>query len=276
MDIVSQHRSFGGVQAVYSHPSNTCGCEMRFAAYLPPQAADRDVPVLWYLSGGAEGFDAAVARAGFQEHAARRGLAVIFPDVAPRGDSVARCGTVADDLGAGAGFYVNATRDPWRPNYRMYDYILHELRGLVLDHLPLEDRHGITGHAAGGHGALTLALRNSEMFESVTALAPVANPTSSEWGRRQLSTLLGSDETTWSVHDATLLLDELGWKGDILVDQGGDDAFLDLLRPQALAATMARRRQPGQVRIQKGYDHSFYFVNTFAGDHVQWHAERLN
>ncbi|ETX27946.1 S-formylglutathione hydrolase [Roseivivax isoporae] len=274
MDIVSQNRSFGGVQAVYRHPSNTCGCEMTFAAYLPPQSRSGPVPVLWYLSGLSCTHENAMTRGGFQEHAARHGLAVIFPDTSPRGESVAD--DPDDDLGQGAGFYLNATRDPWARNFRMYDYILHELRSLVLEHLPVADRHGITGHSMGGHGALTLALRNSEMFESVSAFAPIANPTRSDWGRKQLSAYLGDDESAWSHHDSTLLLEELGWKSDILVDQGADDQFLDLLRPEALADTMARRRQPGRVRLQRGYDHSYYFVNTFACDHVAWHAERLN
>ncbi|MHA6347243.1 S-formylglutathione hydrolase [Roseivivax sp. CAU 1761] len=274
MEIVSQNRCFDGVQTVYTHPSNTCGCEMTFAVYLPPQAGDRRVPVLWYLSGLTCTHENAMTLGGFQEHAARVGLALLFPDTSPRGASVAD--DAAADLGQGAGFYLNATRDPWRRNYRMYDYITSELRSLVLDHLPLEDRHGITGHSMGGHGALTIALRNSDLFDSLSAFAPIANPTCSEWGRKQLSAYLGDDESAWPDHDATLLLEEHGWKGDILVDQGAEDQFFDMLRPEAFARTMARRRQPGQVRLQKGYDHSYYFVNTFARDHVAWHAERLN
>ncbi|SFD62911.1 S-formylglutathione hydrolase [Roseivivax sediminis] len=274
MDIVSQNRSFGGIQTVYRHPSNTCGCEMTFAAYLPPQAADGPVPVLWYLSGLSGTPEAAVEAGGFQKHAAEHGLAVVFPDTSPRGDTVADDADA--DLGQGAGFYLNATRDPWRTHYRMYDYILNELRDLVLDHLPVEDRHGITGHAMGGHGALTMALRNSEMFSSLSAFAPIANPTCSEWGRKQLSAYLGDDETAWSEHDSTLLLDDLGWKTDILVDQGAEDQYLDLLRPEAFATMMAKRRQPGTFRVQKGYDHSLRFVSSFARDHVVWHAERLH
>ena len=274
LELVSENRSFGGVQAVYKHSSNTCGCEMTFGAYLPPQAQDRKVPVLWYLSGLTCTHENAMTKGGFQEHAARHGLAVIFPDTSPRGEGVSD--DEAYDLGQGAGFYVNATRDPWRPHFRMYDYIVSELRHIVLDNLPVQDRHGITGHSMGGHGAITIALRNAGMYDSLSAFAPIAHPTRSDWGRKQLSAYLGNDESTWAVHDSTLLLEEHGWKGDILVDQGASDQFLDLLKPEALADMMAKRRQSGQIRLQKGYDHSYFFVNTFAGDHVDWHAAQLN
>ncbi|WP_417718717.1 S-formylglutathione hydrolase [Salipiger sp.] len=274
MDIVSENRSFGGVQSVYKHPSNTCGCEMTFAVYMPPQAEDGPVPVLWYLSGLTCTHENAMTKGGFQEHAAKHGLAVVFPDTSPRGEGVAD--DQAYDLGQGAGFYVNATRDPWKPHFRMYDYVTSELRSLVVDNLGVRDRHGITGHSMGGHGAITIALRNEAMFDSLSAFAPIAHPTQSDWGRKQLSAYLGDDETTWVGHDSTLLVEEHGWKGDILVDQGASDQFLDLLKPEALAAAMAKRRQPGQIRMQRGYDHSYFFVNSFAGDHVEWHAERLN
>lgn len=274
LEVIAENRSFGGRQTVYKHPSNTCGCDMTFAAYLPPQAEWGPVPVLWYLSGLTCTHENAMAKGGFQEHAAKHGLAVIFPDTSPRGEGVAN--DDAYDLGQGAGFYVNATRDPWKPHFRMYDYVVSELRSIVLDNLPVQDSHGITGHSMGGHGAITIAVRNADKFESLSAFAPIANPTQSDWGRKQLSAYLGDDESTWVEHDSSLLLAELGWKGDLLVDQGADDQFLDLLKPEALADTMARRRQPGQVRLQKGYDHSYFFVNTFAQDHVAWHAARLS
>jgi S-formylglutathione hydrolase len=274
LEVVSENRCFGGMQAVYTHPSNTCGVEMTFAAYIPPQAKDGPVPVLWYLSGLTCTHENAMTKGGFQEHAARHGIAVIYPDTSPRGPAVAD--DDAYDLGQGAGFYVNATRDPWRPHFRMYDYIVSELRSIVVDNLPVLDRHGITGHSMGGHGALTIALRNSELFDSLSAFAPISNPTRSDWGRKQLSAYLGDDETAWSCHDSTILLEEHGWKGDILIDQGAADQFLDLLKPEALADVMARRRQPGLVRMQKGYDHSYYFINSFACDHVDWHAQRLH
>jgi S-formylglutathione hydrolase len=246
---------------------------MTFAAYLPPQAAHGPVPVLWYLSGLTCTHENAMSKGGFQEHAAHHGLAVIFPDTSPRGDDVAD--DEAYDLGKGAGFYVNATRDPWKSHFNMYDYVVTELRDVVLNNLPVRDRHGITGHSMGGHGALTIAIRNANLFDSLSAFAPIAHPTQSDWGRKQLSAYLGDDESTWVEHDSTLLLGELGWKGDLLVDQGASDQFLDLLKPEALADMMAKRRQSGHLRMQKGYDHSYFFVNTFAQDHVAWHAERL-
>ena len=157
----------------------------------------------------------------------------------------------------------------------MYDYVLRDLRDEVMAHFPLRDSHGITGHSMGGHGALTLALREPDMFTSVSAFAPIANPTQSDWGRKQLGAYLGDDETLWAGHDATLLLAERGWKGDLLIDQGGADQFYDLLRPWALAEAMGKARQGGVLRIRPGYDHSYYFVSTFAADHAAWHGERL-
>jgi S-formylglutathione hydrolase len=274
MEIVSENRCFGGVQTVYRHPSNTCGCEMTFGVYMPPQAQERPVPVLWYLSGLTCTHENAMTKGGFQEHAARHGLAVVFPDTSPRGEGVAN--DEAYDLGQGAGFYVNATRAPWKPHFQMYDYITSELRDIVERLDGANGSHGITGHSMGGHGALVIAIRNPDLYDSLSAFAPIAHPTQSDWGRKQLSAYLGDDESAWAAHDSTLLLEEHGWKGEILIDQGASDQFLDLLKPEALATAMARRRQPGELRLQAGYDHSYFFVSTFAGDHVAWHAERLN
>lgn len=274
MEVVSENRSFGGRQIVAKHPSDACGCDMTFAVYLPPQAEEGPVPVLWYLSGLTCTHENAMNKAGMQEHAARHGLAIVYPDTSPRGDNIAN--DEAYDLGQGAGFYVNAVCDPWKANFQMYDYVTDELRGLVERAFPVTERHGITGHSMGGHGALTIAIRNPDRYQSLTAFAPITNPTCSDWGRKQLSAYLGDDETTWSKYDATLLLEEHGWKGDILIDQGASDQFLDLLKPESLSAAMARRRQPGEFRLHRGYDHSYYFVSTFAGEHVAWHAERLN
>lgn len=273
MELLSRNRSFGGEQLVYRHASEVCNCDMTFAVFLPPQAEDGPVPALWYLSGLTCTHENAMTKGGFQEHAARHGLAMIFPDTSPRGTDVADDG--AYDLGQGAGFYVNATMAPWKPHYRMYDYIVRELRALVQEEFPLLDSHGITGHSMGGHGALTIALRNPDMFGSLSAFAPIVNPTQSDWGRKQFAAYLGEDEGAWAEHDASLLLAEHGWKSDILIDQGSDDQFLDHLRPEAMAAAIARARQPAVLRVQAGYDHSYYFIQTFAGDHVAWHAERL-
>jgi len=270
---VSENRSFGGVQGVWKHASAATGTEMTFAVYLPPQAETQKVPVLWYLSGLTCTHENAMTKAGFQEHAARHGLAVVFPDTSPRGAGVAD--DPAYDLGQGAGFYVDATEAPWAPHFRMYDYVLNELRAVVLANFPVLDRHGITGHSMGGHGALTLALRNPDMFASLSAFAPIANPSGSDWGRKQFAAYLGADEALWAEHDASKLLAARGWKGDMLIDQGAADQFLDLLKPEALALAMTGRRQAGQIRMQPGYDHSYYFVASFAADHVAWHAARL-
>ncbi len=274
MELLSQNQSFGGTQAVYRHASECCGGDMTFAIYLPPEAADGPVPVLWYLSGLTCTHENAMTKGGFQEHAADYGMAVVFPDTSPRGEGVAD--DDAYDLGQGAGFYVNATQDPWKPHFQMYDYITSELRDLINGNFPVDpERQGITGHSMGGHGAITLALRNPDLYQSLSAFAPIANPTQSDWGRKQLGAYLGDDTSLWADHDSTLLLETHGWKGEILIDQGGDDQFLDLLKPEALAEAMARTRQAGVMRIQKGYDHSYFFVNSFAGDHVAWHAARL-
>ena len=273
LEIISENASFGGAQAVYRHASTACACDMTFAVYLPPEAKRKPVPALWYLSGLTCTHENAMTKAGLQEHAARRGLAVIFPDTSPRGEGAAD--DEAYDLGQGAGFYVDATREPWKPHFRMCDYVVNELRALVMETLPIADRHGVTGHSMGGHGAITLAIGHEDSFQSLSAFAPIAHPSQSDWGRKQLSAYLGDDESAWADHDATLMMEERGWKGALLVDQGASDQFLDLLKPEALAEAMTRRRQPGQFRMQPGYDHSYFFVQTFAGDHVDWHADQL-
>ncbi|WP_346896142.1 S-formylglutathione hydrolase [uncultured Roseibium sp.] len=273
MKTVSENRAYGGVQGVYSHASEACSCDMTFAVYMPPQAKDGPVPCLWYLSGLTCTHENAMTKAGLQAHAAEFGLALVFPDTSPRGDGVAN--DDAYDLGQGAGFYVNATEAPWAPHFNMYDYVTKELRSLVEANFAVTDAHGITGHSMGGHGALTLAIANPDLYGSLSAFAPIAHPTASDWGRKQLAAYLGTGETVWAAHDAALLLRDKGWKSDILVDQGASDQFLDLLKPEALAAVLAETRTPSTFRMQEGYDHSYYFVSTFGRDHVQWHAERL-
>lgn len=273
MKIISENRAFDGVQGVYSHSSETCACDMTFAVYMPPQAKSEPVPVLWYLSGLTCTHENAMIKAGLQEHAAEFGLALVFPDTSPRGEGVAN--DEAYDLGQGAGFYVNATQDPWKPHFQMGNYVVTELRELVRFQFGVSDRRGITGHSMGGHGALTLAMNNPDLYHSVSAFAPITNPSQSDWGRKQLAAYLGNDESTWSAHDATRLLKDKGWHSDILVDQGTSDQFLDLLKPEALAAALAQTRTPSNFRMQEGYDHSYYFVTTFGWDHIAWHAERL-
>ena len=273
MKIISESTSFGGTQGVYQHTSKSCNCDMTFAVYLPPQAKTGPVPALWYLSGLTCTHENAMTKAALQEHAAQRGVAVIYPDTSPRGKGVADDADYA--LGQGAGFYLNATEKPWAAHFQMYDYVLNELPALIAENFPINNSRGITGHSMGGHGALTLALNNPEVYQSVSAFAPIANPTVSDWGRMQLRAYLGDDESAWGAHDAALLVAQKGWPRDMLIDQGSADQFLDLLKPEALSAALATARIPSVFRMQKGYDHSYYFVSTFAADHMNWHADRL-
>ena len=273
MQLVSQNRSFGGTQSVFRHWSNACQTEMTFGLYLPPQAEHGSVPLLWYLSGLTCTHENAMTKAGLQEHAARHGLAIVFPDTSPRGEGVAN--DDAYDLGQGAGFYVNATREPWKAHYQMYDYIVRDLRAVLQGAMPINGAHGITGHSMGGHGALTIAFRNPGMFRSVSAFAPICNPTASDWGRKQLTAYLGPDEVAWEAHDSVLLMRSRGFDGPVLVDQGCNDQFLAALMPETLAGAMTARRQESVFRMQKGYDHSYFFVSSFMGDHVAFHAGAL-
>jgi S-formylglutathione hydrolase len=247
---------------------------MTFGLYLPPAAERGPVPVLWFLSGLTCTHENAMVKAGAQGWAARAGIAVAFPDTSPRGEGVA---DHADyDLGQGAGFYVDATEAPWAPHFRMWTYVTDELPRVLFNAFPLDEaRQGITGHSMGGHGALTVAMRFPERFASVSAFAPIANPTRSDWGRRQFEAYLGADEAAWSGHDATLLMRKAGFPGEVLVDQGAKDQFLHLLRPEALAEAMAARRQPGAFRMRSGYDHSYFSVASFMEDHVRFHAGAL-
>jgi len=230
--------------------------------------------VLWYLSGLTCTHENAMVKAGAQAHAAEHGLALVFPDTSPRGEGVAD--DPAYDLGQGAGFYVNATQAPWAPHFRMWDYVTEDLPRLLFNNFALdEERQAITGHSMGGHGALTIAMAHPGRFASVSAFAPIAHPAASDWGRKQLTAYLGSDESAWSRHDATLMMQAEGFGGEVLIDQGTNDQFLAQLQPEALAGAMAARRQPGQFRMQPGYDHSYFFVSTFMAGHVEFHAEAL-
>lgn len=273
-ETVAENRCFGGTQGVYRHKSQATGTEMTFAVYLPPAAQHGKVPVLWYLSGLTCTHENAMTKAGAQEWAAEYGIALIFPDTSPRGEGVAN--DEAYDLGQGAGFYVDATQEPWSPHFKMWHYITHELPELVFGNFPLDrEAQGITGHSMGGHGALTMAMTLPEHYKSVSAFSPIANPSESDWGRKQFAAYLGDDKDAWLRHDATVLMRERGYPGEILIDQGASDQFLDLLKPESLAHAMTERRQPGEFRLQKGYDHSYFFVQTFMADHIRWHAERL-
>ncbi len=274
MKTISENRCFGGVQGVYAHQSSATGTEMTFGLFLPQEARDGPVPVLWYLSGLTCTHENAMVKAGAQGWAAEQGIALVFPDTSPRGEGVADHEDY--DLGQGAGFYVNATQEPWALHYRMWDYLAEDLPALLFDSFALDrERQAICGHSMGGHGALTLAMAFPGRFASVSAFAPICNPTGSEWGRKQLRAYLGDDESAWARHDAARMMAERGFAGPVLIDQGSKDQFLDHLRPETLAEAMAARRQSGAFRIQEGYDHSYFFVASFMEEHVSFHAEAL-
>ncbi len=274
METVSETRAFGGVQGVYKHTSEATSCEMTFAVYLPPDAEEGPVPCLWYLSGLTCTHENAMTKAGAQGWAADYGVALIFPDTSPRGEGVAN--DESYDLGQGAGFYVDATETPWAPHFRMYSYLTEELQTLVTGNFPIAaDRQGITGHSMGGHGALTLGINRPDLYRSISAFSPIAHPSASDWGRKQLTAYLGADEAKWADHDAALLLKSRGCTAEILVDQGAEDEFLPLLRADALTSALVASGTPHCYRYQPGYDHSYFFVSSFMEDHVAWHAERL-
>ncbi len=274
MKTVSENRAFGGVQGVYSHPSQACDCDMTFGLFLPREAEEGPVPLLWFLSGLTCTHENAMVKAGAQRWAAETGLALCFPDTSPRGAAVAN--DPASDLGQGAGFYVNATEAPWAPHFRMWDYVTEELPRLLFNAFPLaEEAQSITGHSMGGHGALTIAMSFPGRFASVSAFAPICNPMASDCGRPQFLAYLGADQSTWAAHDASHLMRRRGFDGPMLIDQGTADPFLDKLRPETLAEAMTAARQGGTFRMQKGYDHSYFFVSTFMEDHVAFHAAAL-
>jgi S-formylglutathione hydrolase len=274
MQTVSENACFGGIQGVYAHDSAATGCEMSFGLFLPAEAAQGPVPVLWFLSGLTCTHENAMTKAGAQAWAAEQGIALVFPDTSPRGEGVAD--NEAYDLGQGAGFYVNATQAPWTPHYRMWDYVAEDLPRLIFNNFDLdEESQGITGHSMGGHGALTLAMTLKGRYCSVSAFSPISHPTASDWGRKQLAAYLGPDETTWAAHDSCLLMAEHGFDGPMLIDTGTKDQFADLLQPEALAAAIAKRRQQAEFRMQPGYDHSYFFISSFMRDHVAFHAEAM-
>lgn len=274
MQIVSENKCCDGVQGVYSHRSAATGTDMTFGLFQPAEAADGPVPVLWYLSGLTCTHENAMTKAGAQIWAAEHGLALVFPDTSPRGAGVAD--DEAYDLGQGAGFYVNATQKPWAPHFQMFDYVTADLPELLFSEFALDrDRQSITGHSMGGHGALTIAMSLPGRFRSVSALAPICNPMASDWGRKQLTAYLGPDQAKWRAHDAAALMQDRGFDGPMLIDTGTDDPNMDLLHPETLANAIAVRRQPASVRMQAGYDHGFFFINSFIQEHVAFHAQAL-
>lgn len=272
----SSARMFGGDIKFFTHRSEACNCDMTFSVFLPPLAATEDRPVLYWLSGltcTAENF---TFKAGAQRYAAQHGLILVAPDTSPRGEGVAD--DEAYDLGQGAGFYVNATQDPWAAHYHMYDYVVDELSEAVAANFPANmAAQGIFGHSMGGHGALTIALKNPGRYNSVSAFAPIVAPTQCPWGHKALGAYLGDDRAAWEAHDATCLVAEAKERLAILIDQGSADNFLEeQLQPQLFAAACSKAGVPLELRMQEGYDHSYYFIATFIEDHIRHHAGALN
>lgn len=277
LEPVSQARCFGGTQWVYRHASRETGTAMRFAAFLPPQADDGPVPVLWFLSGLTCTEDNFTVKAGAQRVAAELGIALIAPDTSPRGDGVPDDPDGAYDFGLGAGFYLDATAAPWANHYRMRSYLERELPEVVGHTLPLDmTRQAITGHSMGGHGALTLALRNPGRFRAVSAFAPIASPMNCPWGEKALTGYLGTDRAAWRQYDACALIADGARVPAILVDQGLADGFLEgQLKPELLEAACTAAGIDLTLRRQPGYDHSYFFIATFIEDHLRWHARAL-
>ena len=278
MEQVSAVRSHGGTQGVYRHTSTETGTEMTFAVFVPDHAPGAKLPVLWYLSGLTCTHANVMEKGEYRAACAAAGIVLVAPDTSPRGEGVPDDPDAAWDFGLGAGFYVDATQAPWAANYRMRSYIERELPELVAAQFPVDPaRQGITGHSMGGHGALTIALRNPGRFRSVSAFAPIVSPLQCPWGEKALGHYIGPDRTAWHEYDACALIAGGARLPDLLVDQGEADSFLEgQLRTQLLADACAAAGQPATIRMQPGYDHSYYFISTFMADHVAWHAQRLN
>jgi S-formylglutathione hydrolase len=274
---LSQNRCFGGVQGTYAHESTETGCTMRFGVFLPPQAQKGRVPSLYWLSGLTCTEENFIVKAGAQRVAAELGIAIVVPDTSPRGLNLPG---EADsyDFGLGAGFYVDATEEPWARGYRMYSYVAKELPKTVAASFPIDpSRAGIFGHSMGGHGALTIALKNPDAYRSVSAFAPICSPMRCPWGEKALAGYLGADRTRWRQYDTTALLEDRGWSGPpLLVDQGIRDPFVDdQLKPDLLKQTCVQRNIPLELRMQEGYDHSYFFIASFIEDHLRFHARLL-
>ena len=276
LEVVSENRSHGGRQLVVRHPSNATGTDMIFSIFLPPQSGQGGrLPVVWYLSGLTCTHANVTEKGEYRAACAEHGLVFVAPDTSPRGEGVPDAESY--DLGQGAGFYVDATREPWAANFRMWSYVTDEVPALVASEFPVDmDRQGITGHSMGGHGALTVALRHGDRFRSVSAFAPIVAPSQVPWGQKALAGYLGEDRAAWRRHDAVALIEDGARLSEILVDVGDADPFIEKeLRPDLLERACADAGIALTLRRQGGYDHSYYFISTFMADHIVWHAERL-
>jgi S-formylglutathione hydrolase len=278
-EVISQHRSFGGVVGFYRHDAATTACSMRFSVFTPPQAENGRVPVLYYLAGLTCTEETFMMKAGAQRSAAELGLMLVAPDTSPRGVKLPG-DTDSWDFGVGAGFYVDATEEPWSRHYRMYSYVTEELPQLIdADFATDRQRVGIFGHSMGGHGALVMALKNPERYRSVSAFAPIAAPTTCSWGEKAFTGYLGADKGRWSAYDATELVAQVkdaARRPAILIDQGSSDQFLEKqLQPHLFEAAAKKAGYPLTLRHQTGYDHSYYFISTFMEDHLRHHERTL-
>ena len=278
LNAVSRNRCFGGMQGVYTHAAETTHCSMRFGVFMPPQAESARVPVLYWLSGLTCTEDNFIVKAGAQRVAAELGVAIVVPDTSPRG--LGYPGEAdAYDFGLGAGFYVDATEAPWSEGYRMYSYVTNELPAYVERHFAVvAGRAGIFGHSMGGHGALTIALKNPDRYRSVSAFAPIASPMRCPWGEKALTGYLGSDRGRWREYDATALIADRGWRGPaLLVDQGTSDPFIESqLKPELLRQACEQAGVALDLRLRDGYDHSYFFIATFIEEHLRFHARHLH
>ena len=277
LDTVSTNKSHGGVQGVYRHQSRATGTDMTFSVFVPPHADGAKLPVIWYLSGLTCTHANVTDKGAFRKACAELGLIFVAPDTSPRGEGVPDDPEGAYDFGLGAGFYVNATQEPFARHYRMRDYIENELPEMLAEHFPADmARQGITGHSMGGHGALTISLRNPGRFRSTSAFAPIVAPAQCPWGQKALGGYLGDDRSTWKDYDACALIEGGARLPDLLIDQGDADANLELqLKTDLLRQACASAGMNATIRMQPGYDHSYLFVSTFMADHLRWHAERL-
>ena len=276
LETVSQNKAFGGVQGVYAHTSAETGTDMTFAVYVPPHDEGARLPVLWYLSGLTCTHANVMEKGEYRQACAEHGIILVAPDTSPRGEDVPDAEDEYD-FGKGAGFYVDAAAEPWRKHYRMRSYIESELPALIAENFPADmERQSITGHSMGGHGALTIGLRNPGRFSSISAFAPIVAPGRVPWGEKALGRYLGDDRAAWREYDAVALIEDGARAEHLLVDQGTADDFLEeQLKPGLLALACKKAGMRAQVRMQDGYDHSYYFISTFMAEHVRWHAERL-
>ena len=280
IETISETGSFGGTMGFYRHRSKTNNCDMQFSVFVPPQARSGKVPVVTFLSGLTCSEENFMVKSGAQRVAAKLGLMLVSPDTSPRGDGVPDDPDEAYDFGLGAGFYVNATESPWSKHYQMYDYITKELQSVIFDNFPGDpDRHGLTGHSMGGHGAIIIGLRNPELFRSLSAFAPICTTLHSPWGQKALTYYLGDDKSRWTPYDASEVarnVTDNSMYSRILVDQGANDPWLaEQLKPELLQAACEASGLPLELRTHEGYDHGYYFISTFIEEHLNFHADQL-